>query len=142
MSDLIAVVGVALLRDGPHGTELLAARRVEPPELAGGWELPGGKVDPGETAEEAAHREIDEELGVDIELGIEIVGPDEGAWRLSPHHRMRVFLARVVQGQEPIARAQHDALMWLPAQEWNSVGWLDGDIEPVRAIISTLGGTA
>ncbi len=58
------VVGAAIVRDG----RLLAARRTEPPGLAGGWELPGGKVEPGETDREALLREIREELGVDVVL--------------------------------------------------------------------------
>lgn len=131
---VIAVVGVALLRDGSHGLELLAARRIEPPALAGGWELPGGKVDPGETAEQAAHREIDEELGIAIVLGDEIAGPLEGGWPLGEDYRMRVFLARCADASEPQPLQQHDALQWMPLTQWASVAWLDGDVPPVRVI--------
>jgi 8-oxo-dGTP diphosphatase len=58
------VVGAAILRHG----RVLAARRTAPAELACGWELPGGKVEPGETAEEAVVREIREELGCEVSV--------------------------------------------------------------------------
>ena len=134
----IPVVGVALVRQGTAGTELLAARRIEPPELAGGWELPGGKVEPGESPEQAAHREINEELGVDIVLGEHIPGPLNGAWALGERHQMNVFLASVVAGQEPTALQQHDLIRWLPLADWATVEWLAGDVAPVRAVVELL----
>jgi 8-oxo-dGTP diphosphatase len=70
------VVGAAVVDDLITPTVLLAGRRTEPPHLAGGWELPGGKVDPGETPLQALHREIAEELGVEVEVGRELPGPD------------------------------------------------------------------
>ena len=71
---------------------LLAARRTDPPALAGLWEFPGGKVERGETPERALRRELREELGVEIEIGDEILGPDDGedygcntpVWMLRP----------------------------------------------------------
>ena len=130
----IAVVGVALVREGAHGVELLAARRIEPPALAGGWELPGGKVESGETDEDAAHREIDEELGVAITLERLVDGPVNGAWPLGDRHRMVVFVGRVVGGSEPQPLEQHDALEWVPLSEWQRVAWLEGDLAPVQAV--------
>jgi len=138
MSHAIAVVGVAILREGTDGLELLAGRRVEPPELAGGWELPGGKVDPGETHEEAAHREIEEELGVSIVLGERIDGPIDGAWQLSPRHHMQVFTAWLGEGETPQALGPHDALQWVRLQDWQSIDWLEGDRLPVLATVERL----
>ena len=132
--DFIAVVGVALVRDGAHGVELLAARRIEPPALAGGWEIPGGKVEPGETNEDAAHREIDEELGVAGHLERRVDGPVNGAWPLGERHRMVVFVGRVVGDVEPRALDQHDALEWVPVSDWQRVAWLEGDVAPVQAV--------
>lgn len=132
--DFIAVVGVALVREGAHGVELLAARRIEPPALAGGWELPGGKVEPGETDEDTAHREIDEELGVAITLERLVDGPVHGAWPLGDRHRMVVFVGRVVGDAEPLPLEQHDALEWVPLADWQRVTWLEGDLAPVQAV--------
>ena len=61
----VRVVGAAWIRDG----RVLAARRGPGRARAGWWELPGGKVDPGETDEEALVRELREELGVDVVVG-------------------------------------------------------------------------
>lgn len=123
------VVGAAIL----DGHSLLAAQRREPPELAGGWELPGGKVDPGESDEAALVRECREELGVDIALQ-ERVGGD---WALQPGYVLRVWTARIVAGTaEPID--DHSALRWLPAGHWYEVAWLSGDLPVVDALSDLL----
>ena len=129
----LLVVGAAVVDDLGAPTRLLAARRTEPSHLAGGWELPGGKVEPGEDPVEALHREIAEELGVQVELGAEVIGPDDHGWALPPHHVMRVWLARVVSGvPQPIE--DHDELRWLGPGEWYDVGWLPADIPVVHAV--------
>jgi 8-oxo-dGTP diphosphatase len=127
------VVAAAVVDDLATPRLLLAARRSRPIELAGRWEFPGGKVDPGETPVEGLHRELHEELGVQVELGAELVGPDDGGWNITDRHVMRLWLARVVAG-EPEPLVEHDALRWLPAGEWESVDWLDGDVRIVEAL--------
>ncbi len=130
------VVGAAIVDDlGRPGT-LLAARRTEPARLAGGWELPGGKVEAGEDPVEALHREIAEELGVRIVLGDELPGPDADlpGWPLPPAHRMRVWLARVTDGV-PAPIEDHDALRQLGPGEWLDVEWLPADVPIVRALL-------
>ena len=131
------VVGGAVVDDLAVPTRLLAARRTEPPHLAGGWELPGGKVDPGESPLDALHRELAEELGVRVEVGDELPGPDPGlpGWPLPPAHRMRVWLVRVVEG-EPAPIEVHDELRVLPAGRWLDVGWLPADVPIVRALVA------
>ena len=64
------VVGAAIVHDG----RLLAARRSAPADLAGGWELPGGKVEPGESEADALVRECREELGVAVVVGERVPG--------------------------------------------------------------------
>jgi 8-oxo-dGTP diphosphatase len=132
------VAGAAIVDDLDHPTTLLAARRTEPPHLAGGWELPGGKVDPGETVLEALHREVAEELGVRIQVGQEVPGPDAATrgWPLPPAHRMRVWLAQVVDGGVPAPIEDHDAVRWLGPGEWLDVGWLPADVPIVRALLT------
>ena len=127
------VVAAAVVDDLATPRLLLAARRSRPIELAGRWEVPGGKVDPGETPVEGLHRELREELGVQVELGAELLGPDDGGWNITDRHVMRLWLARVVAG-EPEPLVEHDALRWLPAGEWESVDWLDGDVRIVEAL--------
>lgn len=133
----IIVVAAALVDDLTEPRLLLAARRRSPTQLAGRWEFPGGKVDPGETPVEALHRELREELGVAVELGPEVVGPDDGAWRLSTRYTMRLWLARVADG-EPAPLVEHDELRWLEAGAWLSVPWLDADVRIVGSLTAML----
>lgn len=117
MADRV-VVGGALYDRG----RLLAARRSAPPELAGRWELPGGKVEPGESAEQALVRELREELGVETETLERI----PGEWPLKPGYVLQVWTARLISGEvRPLE--DHDALRWLGPREIDAVDWLDQD---------------
>jgi 8-oxo-dGTP diphosphatase len=126
----VVVVGAALL----DGDRLLAARRTEPPALAGGWELPGGKVEPGEDDRSALVRECREELGVEVALG-ERVGGD---WPMTGGALLRVWTATVVAGH-PQPLEDHSELRWLPPDQWYAVGWLAADLPVVRALRAQLG---
>ncbi|WP_182112629.1 MULTISPECIES: NUDIX domain-containing protein [unclassified Actinotalea] len=129
----VLVVAAAVVDDLDRPRRLLAARRSKPLSLAGRWEFPGGKVDPGETPVEALHREIGEELGVEITLGAELPGPVDGAWRITHGYRMRIWAAAVLRG-EPQPLVEHDALTWLEPGQWLSVPWLDPDVPIVSAL--------
>jgi 8-oxo-dGTP diphosphatase len=128
------VVGGAIVDDLDRPRTLLAARRTEPPRLAGGWELPGGKVEPGEEALAALHRELAEELGVRVEVGPEVINPDGDGWLLPPSYRMRVWLVRVIEGT-PAPIEDHDAIRILAPGEWLDVAWLPADVPIVKALI-------
>jgi len=128
------VVGAAVVDDLLRPTLLLAARRSAPAGLAGGWELPGGKLEAGEGLLDALRRELVEELGICVEVGAEILGPDAGAWPLGVKARLRVWLVRVTHG-EPAALQDHDQLRWLGPGEWLDVAWLPGDVPVVRALL-------
>ncbi|WP_432543622.1 (deoxy)nucleoside triphosphate pyrophosphohydrolase [Kineococcus sp. SYSU DK002] len=125
------VVGAAIVDDLRAPTRLLAARRSAPPVLAGRWELPGGKVEPGEGPTDALHRELREELGVGARLGAEVEHPD-GAWPLTPALVMRVWWAVVDATPQPLQ--DHDELRWLPRGRWLSVDWLPGDVPLVEVM--------
>lgn len=134
---LVVVVAAALVDDLVAPTRMLAARRRKPEHLRGRWEFPGGKVDPGETAVAALRRELLEELGVTVRLGDELPGPDDGAWRISPRHLLRLWLAEVADGEPtPI---EHDELRWLGPAQWLEVDWLDADVRIVRALLERHG---
>jgi len=135
------VVAAALVDDLDDPQLLLAARRAVPASLAGRWEFPGGKVDPGEAPEDALRRELREELGVRVVLGAEVPGPDGGAWRLSERYEMRLWMAEVASGiPEPLV--EHDELRWLPMSAWLDVPWLDADVRIVEALVSALAAPA
>ncbi|AVH56733.1 MULTISPECIES: (deoxy)nucleoside triphosphate pyrophosphohydrolase [Streptomyces] len=132
MTERIVVVGAALLSGG----RLLAARRSAPPELAGRWELPGGKVEPGETPEHALVRELREELGVEAEP-VERV---PGEWPLTAPYVLRVWIARLLPGSgEPKPLEDHDELRWLAPDEVEDVAWLDHDVPAVKAALTAWG---
>jgi len=125
----VDVVGAALVRDG----RLLAARRTAPAALAGLWELPGGKVEPGETDAAALARELHEELGVDVVVG-DRVGPE---LVLGETAVMRVYLC--TSDDEPRA-TEHDALRWLAADELDEVPWIPADAPVLAAVAQVLRG--
>ena len=114
---MAVVVGAAIVRDG----RVLAARRTSPAEAAGRWELPGGKVEPGETPDEALVREIAEELG----CVVEVVAWLPGEVAIGDRHVLTVAVARLVAG-EPEPR-EHDAIQWLGPAELDDVDWLEPD---------------
>ncbi|TDC62213.1 (deoxy)nucleoside triphosphate pyrophosphohydrolase, partial [Actinomadura sp. GC306] len=122
----LVVVGAAIISKG----RLLAAQRAEPPHMAGGWELPGGKVDPGESDEDALIRECHEELGIKIRLQDRIGGD----WPLGARTVLRVWTANIIEGApKPL---EHLALRWLAPTELYEVDWLPGD-RPVIEALST-----
>lgn len=128
---MVLVMGAAIVHDG----RVLAARRTTPPELAGGWELPGGKVEDGEEPAAAVVREVAEELG----CRIAVTGCLRGESRIRDGLTLRVALARLVDG-EPVPRAdEHDAVRWLAADELDEVAWLGPDVPFLGELRERLG---
>lgn len=93
-------------------------------ELKGGWEFPGGKVEPGETSQQALIREIIEELDTEIKVGelIDTVEYDYPTFHLS----MDCFWAEVKAGHLELKEAE--AAKWLTKDQLDSVTWLPADI--------------
>lgn len=143
-SSVIDVVGAAIVDDAARPTRLLAARRAPGDRHAGRWELPGGKVDPGETLDAALQREIREELGTHVRLVERVEGPLSGGWWLlsppaaSVAYRMAVWVATVDADPRPVEG--HDELRWLGPDELDTVDWLEGDLPVIAALAGLLWG--
>ena len=103
------------------GAMLLVAQRERPAELAGLWELPGGKVAPGESDADGLARELLEELGVEVTVG-ERLG-DEVA--LTEAMTLRAY--RVTQTGGAVRPNDHRALRWVTADELDGLPWVPAD---------------
>lgn len=103
------------------GATLLVAQRQRPPELAGLWELPGGKVAPGESEADALVRELREELGVDVVVG-ERLGADVAVGEVLI---LRAYLVKHTGGA--VHPHDHCALRWVGADELDSLDWVPAD---------------
>lgn len=131
------VVAAALVDELSHPGRLLAARRSAPADLAGRWEFPGGKVEPGEDTHVALHRELREELGVGIRLGDQVRGPLTGRWPLArPGWSLSLWWA--VPLGEPAPLQDHDQLRWLRREELQQVPWLPSNAPMVRVVRESL----
>ncbi|ROT32172.1 (deoxy)nucleoside triphosphate pyrophosphohydrolase [Micromonospora sp. HM5-17] len=120
------VVGAAIIA----GDRVLGCARSGPPEVAGRWEFPGGKVEPGESEEAALIRECAEELGVRVQIGDRVGGDVPMGHGRSV---LRVYLARLVGDDEP-KPLEHAELRWMRAEELDSVPWLPADVPIVLAL--------
>ncbi|GFG70406.1 (deoxy)nucleoside triphosphate pyrophosphohydrolase [Mycolicibacter senuensis] len=119
MPTQIVVAGAVIV-----GSAVLIAQRRRPPELAGRWELPGGKVMPGESEPAALARELAEELG--LEAAAITVGERLGAdVVLANGMTLRAYLVSLARG-EP-RPDDHQALRWVTAVELPDVDWVPAD---------------
>ncbi len=100
---------------------VLVAQRDRPPELAGLWELPGGKVAPGESDADGLIRELREELGVEVTVGARL-GDDVS---LTEAMTLRAYVVNLVRGA--LQPNDHRALQWVSADELTSLPWVPAD---------------
>ena len=99
-------------------------------EFKDGWEFPGGKMEAGETPQEALARELKEELAIDVSVGeiLCTVDYDYPTFHLTMH----CFYCSVVGGE--LTLLEHEAAKWLNMSELHSVNWLPADVEVVAAL--------
>ena len=125
----IKVVAAIICNDMERKSKIFATARGYG-DLKGGWEFPGGKVEPGETPQQALKREIMEELSTEIKVGelIDTIEYDYPTFHLS----MDCFWAEVITGQLELKEAE--AAKWLTKDKLESVAWLPADITLIDKI--------
>ncbi|WP_405219131.1 (deoxy)nucleoside triphosphate pyrophosphohydrolase [Agrococcus sp. Ld7] len=127
MKKQINVVGAVIVRDG----EILCVQR-GPGTLQGMWEFPGGKIEPGETPQDALEREIDEELRCRVEVGDHVETTtheyDFGVVMLT------TFYCYLIAGEPKLT--EHSAVMWRAPHDLETLEWAPADVPAVRRIRS------
>jgi 8-oxo-dGTP diphosphatase len=128
MKKNIHVVGAVITEDG----KILCAQRGQTKTLAYKWEFPGGKIDEGETPQEALEREITEEMCCKVAVGEQVEHTvyeyDFGIVHLT------TFYCKLVDG-EPIL-TEHASIKWLAPNELKNLDWAPADIPATRIIAS------
>ncbi len=129
MPDQIVVAG-ALICDGA----LLVAQRARPTDLAGLWELPGGKVAAGESEAGALVRELREELGIDVEVGARLGGDVI----LPGGTTLRAYLVTMTGGD--VRPHDHQALRWVTGTGLREIDWVPADTAWLSDLQAALAG--
>ena len=126
----IRVVAAVIKATNDIGEKIIFATERGYGEFKGGWEFPGGKIEPGETPQQALCREIMEELDTKIQVGdlIDTIEYDYPAFHLS----MDCFWCEVVSGN--LVLKEHEAARWLTSDELDSVEWLPADVTLIDKI--------
>lgn len=126
----IRVVAAITKAVNENGKTIIFATQRGYGDLKGGWEFPGGKIEEGETPQEALKREIMEELETEITVGelIDTIEYDYPTFHLS----MDCFWVEIVSGN--LVLKEHEAAKWLTKEELDSVEWLPADITLIDKI--------
>lgn len=126
----IRVVAAIIKATNEKGESIIFATQRGYGDFKGGWEFPGGKIEEGETPQQALVREIMEELETEIVVGelIDTIEYDYPTFHLS----MDCFWAEILSGD--LVLKEHEAAKWLTKDELNSVEWLPADITVVDKI--------
>ena len=130
----IRVVAAVIKATNEKGDPMIFATQRGYGDFKGGWEFPGGKIEAGETPQEALVREIREELETEIAVGelIDTIEYDYPTFHLS----MDCFWAEIVSGD--LVLKEHEAAKWLTRDELNSVEWLPADVTLIEKVGTVL----
>lgn len=130
----VRVVAAVIKAENEKGQPIIFATQRGYGDLKGGWEFPGGKIEEGETPQEALKREIMEELDTEISVGdlIDTIEYDYPTFHLS----MDCFWCQIVKGN--LVLKEHEAAKWLRMDELDSVEWLPADMIIIKSIIETV----
>ena len=126
----VRVVAAVIKAVNENGQPIIFATQRGYGDLKGGWEFPGGKIEEGETPQEALKREIMKELDTEISVGdlIDTIEYDYPAFHLS----MDCFWCEIVKGD--LVLKEHEAAKWLSKDELDSVEWLPADVTLISGI--------
>ena len=126
----IRVVAAVIKAINNSGEPIIFATQRGYGDFKGGWEFPGGKIEEGETPQEALVREIKEELNVEIEVGelLDVVEYDYPNFHLS----MDCFICKIKSGE--VVLNEHEAAKWLTKETLDSVEWLPADLGLIEKI--------
>ena len=126
---IVTVVAAVICDDMKSPKKIFATQRGYG-DLKGGWEFPGGKIEEGETPQEALKREIMEELDTEIEVGelIDTIEYDYPNFHLS----MDCFWCEIVKGD--LVLKEHEAARWLTREELTDVEWLPADVTLIEKV--------
>ena len=130
----IRVVAAVIKAVNKDGEPIIFATQRGYGALKDGWEFPGGKIEVGETPQEALKREIMEELDTEIEVG-ELIDTIEYDYR-EFHLSINCFWCEVINGD--LVLKEHEAAKWLTMAQLNDVEWLPADITLIEKIRSVL----
>ena len=126
----VRVVAAVIKSVNDDGKPIIFATRRGYGEFKGGWEFPGGKIEEGETPQEALKREIIEELDTEISVGglIDTIEYDYPTFHLS----MDCFWCKIVKGN--LVLKEHEAGKWITKEQLNELGWLPADLQLIEKI--------
>lgn len=130
----IRVVAAVIKSVNEKGEPIILATQRGYGDLKGGWEFPGGKIEPGETPQAAIKREIMEELAAEIAVGkwIDTIEYDYPTFHLS----MDCFWCEIVNGD--LVLKEHEAARWLTREQLDDVAWLPADITIIDKIAAVM----
>ena len=126
---IVNVVAAIICDDYKNKKKIFATQRGYG-EFKDGWEFPGGKLEPGETPQQALAREMREELEIKVEVGqlIKTVDYDYPNFHITMH----CFLTKIVEGKPNLL--EHEAAKWVDKDKLDEVDWLPADLEVIKKV--------